>query len=273
MAARGVALATARGLALASHLAPTVTVTVLVTLLASAAGAPRGSVVGLTAAVLLGQLSIGWSNDAADAADDRRAGRVTKPVVAGLVSTRTLWQAAGVALAASIVVSVVLLGWVTGGLHVLAVLGAWAYNLGLKDTLLSPVPYGLAFGLLPVIVGRLAEPEVPVPVWVVLSTACLGVAAHLANTAPDVRSDRLVGRGGLAVVLGGPTARGLAVALAAGAGLIVVVVGPGGAPVLVASLVLVLPLVAAALVAHGRWLFPVLMAVAVIAATGLLVLT
>jgi 4-hydroxybenzoate polyprenyltransferase len=265
--------ATARGLLLASHLAPTVTVTVLVALLASAVGAPAQSVVGLTVAVLLGQLSIGWSNDAADAADDRRAGRVTKPVVAGLVSTRTLWQAAVVALGASIVASVVLLGWATGGLHVLAVLGAWAYNLRLKDTPLSPVPYGLAFGLLPVILGRLGEPEVAVPPWVVLSTACLGVAAHLANTAPDVRSDRLVGRGGLAVLVGSPAARGLAVALAAGAGLTVVVAGPGGGAVLVASLVLVLPLVAAAVVAHGRWLFPALMAVAVIAATGLLVLT
>ena len=49
----------------------------------------------MVAAVSTGQLSIGWSNDALDAARDRLAGRTDKPVAAGRLPRRTVAAAAG----------------------------------------------------------------------------------------------------------------------------------------------------------------------------------
>lgn len=274
---------TVRGLVLASHPGPTATVAVLVVALLLAVGAPVEVAAGAGAAVLLGQLSVGWSNDAVDAVADLRAARATKPVVRGLVTQTQLWQASVVALVLAIAASLVFMGWTAGSLHVVAVLGAWAYNLRLKDTALSPLPYALAFGLLPIIVGALAEPPIAVPAWAALVTAAVGVAAHLANTAPDVASDRRVRRGGLAVVLGSAAARALAVALVGLAGGALLVAGASAgsvgtdgvvrADVAIACAASALGvLVVAAVLRAGRWLFPAVMSLVVLASVSLVVL-
>lgn len=274
---------TVRGLVLASHPGPTATVTVLVVALLLAVGAPVEVAAGAGAAVLLGQLSVGWSNDAVDAVADLRAARATKPVVRGLVTQTQLWLASVVALVLAIAASLVFMGWTAGSLHVVAVLGAWAYNLRLKDTALSPLPYALAFGLLPIIVGALAEPPIAVPAWAALVTAAVGVAAHLANTAPDVASDRRVRRGGLAVVLGSAAARALAVALVGLAGGALLVAGASAgwvgtdgvvrADVAIACAASALGvLVVAAVLRAGRWLFPAVMSLVVLASVSLVVL-
>src|SRR3978361_1403900 len=72
-----------RGLLLATHAGPAVAGTTVSALLAVAAGVPAGRVVLLTAAVLAGQASIGWSNDWLDADRDRAVARGDKPVVPG----------------------------------------------------------------------------------------------------------------------------------------------------------------------------------------------
>ncbi|PRC53070.1 ubiquinone biosynthesis protein UbiA, partial [Mycobacterium sp. ITM-2017-0098] len=70
----------ARALIIAGHPGPSLAITALVTLLAAQA-APNGIGPVLTGpAMLAGQLSIGWSNDASDAAGDAAAGRTDKPV-------------------------------------------------------------------------------------------------------------------------------------------------------------------------------------------------
>ena len=74
-----------RGLALACHPGPTAAVTLLAVGLTASAGASRSSALELGLAVLLGQLSVGWSDDSVDAADDAAAGRSAKQVVRGLV--------------------------------------------------------------------------------------------------------------------------------------------------------------------------------------------
>ena len=89
----------ALGLVRACHLGPTVAVTVLVTALAVASGRDVTGCVLVAAAVLTGQLSIGWCNDAVDAGRDIAAGRTVKPVVEGAVSVRTVWVAASADLA------------------------------------------------------------------------------------------------------------------------------------------------------------------------------
>ncbi|MGW1667157.1 UbiA family prenyltransferase, partial [Streptomyces microflavus] len=63
------------GLLLACHPVPTVAVTALVTALAAAAGRDAEGCALVGAAVLSGQLSVGWCNDAVDAARDRAAAR------------------------------------------------------------------------------------------------------------------------------------------------------------------------------------------------------
>lgn len=260
-----------RGLLLATHLAPTLAVTALVSLLASAVGVGLPQVVGLAVCVLLGQVSVGWSNDAVDADADRRAGRLDKPVVRGLVTVSQLWRAAVLALAACVVASALLLGWWAGGLHVLAVLAAWAYNLGVKDTPFSAVPYAVAFAALPLVLARLSDAAVEASSgWVVVGCGAVGVAAHLANTATDVTSDRAVGRGGLAVVLGTAATRAVAVIML-GLGAIILSAAVSSTMMLAASAVGVGVATAAAVVAQGRWLFAVVM-VLVVGGAGLLVM-
>lgn len=92
-------LAAVPGLARACHPGPTAAVTVLVTALAAAAGRDAAGCGLVAAAVLAGQLSIGWCNDAVDAGRDVAAGRTGKPVADGTVSVRAVWTAAAAALA------------------------------------------------------------------------------------------------------------------------------------------------------------------------------
>ena len=56
--------------------------------LAAAADLDAPRIALVVAAVLAGQLSIGWLNDVLDAERDRTAGRADKPVAAGAVSRR-----------------------------------------------------------------------------------------------------------------------------------------------------------------------------------------
>ena len=74
-----------------SHFQPTMAVTGFATALALSAGRGTGAIL-VAAAVLCGQLSVGWSNDYIDRARDRTAARMDKPIVAGSVSARLVWR-------------------------------------------------------------------------------------------------------------------------------------------------------------------------------------
>src|SRR4051812_14844864 len=129
-----------RGLVLATHAGPTVAVTTVATLLAVAAGVGPGRTVLLAVAVLAGQASIGWSNDWLDAGRDRAVARADKPVVQGAVDPATL-RTVALAAAGTAVVTSLALGLVPGALLLVLVASGWAYNLGLKRTALSGLPY------------------------------------------------------------------------------------------------------------------------------------
>lgn len=233
-----------------------------------ALGGSDGAAVRLAVCVLVGQLSIGWCNDAGDATADTAAGRIEKPIVRGLVDARTVGRASVVALAACATLSMVLLGLVAGGWHLLAVGSAWVYNLWLKDTVGSPVPYGLAFAAVPVIVTTVVDPAAPLPVGLASVGALLGVAVHLANTAGEVSSDRSVGRGGLACTIGSGWARVVAVVLLAAAAAVLYAVLDAGPVSGVVLLSVVALTVAAATVQSGRWLFP---AVLIVTSAGVVI--
>ncbi|MEU4291011.1 UbiA family prenyltransferase [Kribbella sp. NPDC026596] len=213
-------LRTVRGLALACHPGPTIAVTALVTAVAWSAGRSPAGCLLVAATIFTGHLSIGWSNDAIDAARDTIVNRQDKPVVRGLVSRRTLAIGAGIMLVVTIPVSLAN-GIAAGLVHLLFVACAWAYNLGLKSTAISWLPYAVAFGALPSFV-TLGTAGVWAPWWATAAGALLGIGAHLANVVPDLDDDLATGVRGWPQRLG-PYARLLApVPLAAATGLLVI---------------------------------------------------
>jgi 4-hydroxybenzoate polyprenyltransferase len=185
-----------RGLVAACHPLPCLAVTAFVAGWGLSVGLPGGRVGLVALAVLLGQLSIGWCNDAVDAPRDRLAGRRDKPVPAGLVTPGVLSAAAGIAVLACVVASLAL-GVAAGVVHLVAVASGWAYDLVLKPTPISPLPYAVAFGLLPAVATLAASPAHWPPAGVLAGSALLGTGAHFANTVGDVEHDAATGVRGL----------------------------------------------------------------------------
>ncbi|CAM5673456.1 membrane protein [Streptomyces avidinii] len=224
--ARRPALAEFRGLLKASHPVPAAAVTLLAALLAAAAGlGPRA---GATAAlaVAAGQLSTGWCNDRRDMRRDAAAGRRDKPLAAGEVRPGVVAAASYTALLACVPLSLAC-GVRAGWIHLGCVAAAWAYNLWLKHTPASWLPYTVAFGLLPAFL-TLASPRADwPPVWLTAAAALLGTGAHFANALPDIDEDIAGGVLGLPQRLGRRASITLAAVLAT-ASCTVMTLGPAG---------------------------------------------
>jgi 4-hydroxybenzoate polyprenyltransferase len=178
-------------------------VTAIAAALAVSTGRGALGVVLVAAAVLAGQLSVGWHNDWLDAQRDAAAGRPDKPVAAGQISRRTVARCALTALAAAVPLSFAS-GWRAALAHLAAVLLAWSYNAWLKKTLASFVPYAVAFPLLVAFVTLGGPRSAWPPWWALVTAALLGCAAHLVNAAPDLADDTAAGIRGLPHVLGRP---------------------------------------------------------------------
>lgn len=222
-------LGTVRGLALACHPAPTAAVTLLTLLLAVGSPARARDVILVVAAVLCGQLVIGWHNDLVDADRDRASGRTDKPVAGGEVSERSVRIALGLPLLATVLLTLWVGGWLGALLHVGLVVGSGlAYNAGLKATGWSWLPYAVAFGTLPAFVW-MSVGRGPAPWWAVTVGALLGVGAHLLNVLPDLEEDRRAGIRGLPHRIGERASRVLAPVLLV-AGTVVLVFAPAGPP-------------------------------------------
>ena len=267
--------ATLRALARATHLGPTVAVTTVATLLALGSDIPGGRTALLSAAVLAGQASIGWSNDWLDAERDRAVARPDKPVVQGAVEPGLLRTLALAAAVTAVVLSL-LLGLVPGLLLLALVASGWAYNAGLKRTPASVLAYVVGFGALPAGVVA-AAPGMPVaPWWLVVAGSALGAAAHLTNVAPDLADDLATGIRGLPHRMG-PRASAVSAALLLGGASVVLVFGPGGAPTAVGwgGLALTVPAVTVAALAgsprFSRAAFPAVLLLTVLDVLLLLV--
>ncbi|MEZ7154048.1 UbiA family prenyltransferase [Streptomyces althioticus] len=208
------------------HPEPALAVTVFVTALAVAAGHGVAGAAAVGAAVLAGQLSVGWCNDAADALRDTVCGRTDKPVAEGRLSARAVATAARTALVLCVPLSL-LSGAGAAAAHLTGVAAGWGYNLRLKRTPLSPLPYAVGFASLPVFV-TLGLPRPVWPAWWVVATgALLGVGAHLVNVLPDIEDDLATDVRGLPQRLGRTVCRWLApLVMLAAVG--VVVAGPPG---------------------------------------------
>lgn len=215
-------------LARASHPLPTVGVTAFTTVLAISAGNGPPTCVLIAAAIFTGQLSIGWSNDRHDAAADRQVGRREKPLAMGEAPSGLVDVAIATAVVATVVLSLSL-GWRPGLVHLGAVAAGWLYNLWLKSTWMSWLPYALAFGALPA-VATLALPGHPGPAaWAVVSGALLGVAANFTNALPDLENDQLTGSRGAPSRVGGRASLLIGAALLIAAA-VAIAAGPPGAP-------------------------------------------
>jgi 4-hydroxybenzoate polyprenyltransferase len=230
----------------AAHPGPTVAVTTLITVLAVALDQSAGRVVLVALAVLTGQLSIGWSNDLVDVRRDREVGRTDKPLATGALATRTAAIACGIAVLLTVGLSLAC-GLAAGLLHLLCVAAGWAYNLGMKATVWSWVPYAVAFGGLPVFAWLAGRSDTAPPLWLPVAGACLGVGAHLLNVLPDIADDAATGVRGLPHRL-------------------------GAARLPVAALVVLLAGTVAALVGAGAPAAAVLVTLAAVAVLGLVVL-
>lgn len=179
-----------------SHPGPTLVVTALAVILGVSAGVEPSRLALLASAVLAGQLSVGWSNDAVDAARDRAVGRSDKPIARGEVSRAVVWTSAVLAVAVAVALSAVLgIGMLV--VHVVAIASAWTYNLGLKNSPASVAPFVVSFGLFPSLATLSALPPDLAAPWAWVAGAALGVGVHLTNVLPDLDDDAATGIRGL----------------------------------------------------------------------------
>ena len=188
-------------LALATHPGPAIAVTIVGVVLAIGAGldAWRVAIAGL--ALLFDQASVGLSNDWIDAERDRSVGRRDKPVARGWVAPSVARGAAFCSAALAIVLTLPL-GWPATLAHVVALGSAWEYNVWLKKTPISVLPYIVSFGILPLII-TLARPEPAIASWwAIAAGSLLGVSAHFSNVLPDFAEDSATGVRGLPHLLG-----------------------------------------------------------------------
>jgi 4-hydroxybenzoate polyprenyltransferase len=216
-------------LALSTHPGPTVAVTLVTAILSVGAGLEPARVALLTLAMFSGQVSVGLSNDWLDARRDAAVGRGDKPVARGWIAVGTVRAVSFATLVVAVLLTLPL-GWPATAAHVGFIAFAWAYNLWLKRTPLSVLPFVVSFGLLPAIVTLSAVPPGFAAPWALGAGALLGVAAHFSNVLPDLADDRATGIAGLPHRLGRRTSGlTIAVALAAASALVVLGAGSPGA--------------------------------------------
>jgi len=253
----------------ASHPEPGAAVTILAVLLAISWDAGAGTTLLVGVAALAGQLTVGWTNDLVDRHRDARSGRRDKPLATGALGPSSVRAAIVVALVVAVAASLSL-GARAGLLHLLLVAAGWAYNLGLKRTLLSWLPYAVCFGGLPVVVSLAARDDAG-PAWTVVAGALLGIGAHLVNAVPDLEDDRRTGVRGLPQRLGARRSIDVATVLMLAGTVVTLVVPEGGVDTIaVIALVVCGVLLGAGRLSAGRGAFRAALGIALVDVIALL---
>ncbi len=161
-----------------------------------------GVVAARLALAMLGlQFAIGTANDLADTARDR-IGHPWKPIPAGLVRTRaaqivfTLCAGSGMALAASVRVESLAVG-------AIGLADGLLYDLRLKGTPMSWLPFAAGVALLPVFAWVGATGSLPVVFFGIVPMALLaGAILATTNALADLESDRAADTASVATKLG-----------------------------------------------------------------------
>ena len=195
----------------AAHFGPTLIVTTTTFLLAlsqfSIIEALRFAI-----AIFAGQLVVGWSNDLIDAPLDIAARRTKKPIVGKEIDINQLRKSIVFALLAALLLSLISpLGLIGTLIHFLGILSATLYNLKLKSTILSPLPYIVSFGALPWAI-YLPTGNQP-PLWLFIDFMLIAVAFHFFNVLKDFQWDINQGVLGLPQRLGRKTSLVISISL------------------------------------------------------------
>ena len=183
------------------HPFPSALDAVAVAAIAAVAGADVSVTVRLAVGMLGLQFAIGTANDLADTPRDRGT-RPRKPIPTGLVdagharAVLIIVASAGLASAASV-------GF---GPLVVAALGlsdGFGYDLRLKGTPLSWLPFAIGVALLPVYAWLGATGGLPVAFWGIVPLALLaGSVLAVANAVADMGVDRQATASSVATLLG-----------------------------------------------------------------------
>ncbi|MGA0884070.1 MAG: UbiA family prenyltransferase [Candidatus Nanopelagicales bacterium] len=180
-------LKTSKALLDASHLIPTLLVTSITFLISLIHFSPLQSA-QIAIAIFAGQLVVGWSNDLIDYPLDFEASRTNKPLVVNKITQSFLRKSIFIALVFAFVFSLFSpLGLIGTLVHFLGILSATLYNLKLKATAFSPLPYVFSFALLPLAI-YLAAGELP-PAWLPIAFALFATAFHFLNVLKDLSWD------------------------------------------------------------------------------------
>lgn len=183
-------------------------------LLAARGLPPVPTLLYLLSIELCRQFSISAFNDYYDRNMDR--GRPEKPVASGQIPALVAWVIGATlglfSLALALIQSVPLFVLTAIGLA-----GGLLYDIGLKYTAFSWLPFSVAFPTLPLWAWAGVHPGDDFParlLWVIPVGAVMVIVVHLADTIPDIASDTEAGVRGLAHRLG--MTRSVWLALAAG---------------------------------------------------------
>jgi 4-hydroxybenzoate polyprenyltransferase len=263
-----------RSLIFLGHPGPSVLVTVVFVALAGLAG--RGvpdatRILQLVGTMLPIQLCIGVINDVVDLPADAIA-QPYKPLVRGVLHRSTAtWF--GVVLGAIGLGSAATMNLATLGLAAAALGAGLSYDLGLRRTVLSWVPWWGGMAVLP-LASYASAGAIPSTLLVLIPlSALIAIGLQVANALPDIDADRAAGVRSLPVLIGVGASRWVSpLALAAAGAFALALAGPlGQAGVLFFAGVVVLGCAVLAVVAtRARRPFPILaIATAVFAVTWL----
>jgi 4-hydroxybenzoate polyprenyltransferase len=221
------------------------TATAVFGLIAAGSNPPGWRFLLLLTGMLGGQIAIGASNEWADRHADRLH-KPARPIPSGLVTPHCalVFASAGLLL---MTISGALLGWWELVLLAAGSAAGLVYNVWLKRTPWSWLPYLLALPLLPTWVWLVMDAFQPLLLWLYPLGAAFVLAIHLSQTLPDISADSDRGEHGLAVVVGRQRAAAIIWIAATGSTLAVaagsLIAGGNSLPALLAAAVVAVILV------------------------------
>ena len=178
-----------KGLLKASHFGPTLLVTAISFGFATYYWW-EGPAYVIAFGVFTGQLVVGWSNDLYDFEDDLRHNRQSKPLVNGVITKEFLQRWLRLMVPFSFIANLGGPLGINGGLvYMFGVACGVAYNFYFKFSILSPLPFAVAFAALPSCIA--ISKDITPPTWMWLGGALFGMAAHFINVIKDMKQDQI----------------------------------------------------------------------------------
>ena len=189
-----------KGLLKASHFGPTLLVTAISFGFATYYWW-EGPAFVIAFGVFTGQLVVGWSNDLYDYEDDLKHNRQNKPLVNGAITKEYLQKWLRLMIPFSFIANLAGPLGIKGGLvYMLGIACGVAYNFYFKFSILSPLPYAIAFAALPSCIA--ISKDITPPTWMWAGGALFGMAAHFINVIKDMKEDQISEIKGLPQILG-----------------------------------------------------------------------